>query len=167
MRTMLVGRHVSDLPSEFEIIVQENVTFSLDRAEVKEQVLALVQRAKDLNVGAIIFQNTPGILGVALGELHRSPSGEWLPLERQLGVKVGVIISRPGPRLAGVAKTFVFATLPEATYAPTNSALAAEAVTFANSRAKVTIKTVDGWTDEMRVEVDPISPFTLDHIEWM
>lgn len=172
MRILLIGQYAGRFPDEHEVFVWENADFGTDRAEVRGQVIALAKKAKAMGAEAIVFQSITNALAIALSELHRSLSDEWLPLERQLGIKVGVIISRLGPRLAGMAKEFVFATTPEGEYGPTNNPptnaeLVREVVAFANPRAKVTVKPMDRFTDLVRVEVNTVSSLILDHIEWM
>lgn len=152
IRVVVVGRHAPDLgkdAEEFEIVKCENVTFSLKRDECRAQLLALVKDAGALDA-RVLLQNTPGVVTAALSDI--------------IGIGIGVIISVPGPRQAGVTETFnagndYMAGLPA-------SEIGAElirAVAFANARAKC-----EKYGDcGIRVTVDPVPLFVYSHIEWL
>jgi hypothetical protein len=146
-KVILVGRHVSDLPSEIEVISQENILWSLNREEAVSQLRALSDKAQAENA-KILLQNVPGVLASAMMWLA-SFGGGTMPI-----VGVGVIISVPGPRLAGVSKAFVTEFGPDAD-------VVAQAASFANGRAKTAV--VD---NSVTVTVDPVSEFKFSHIEW-
>lgn len=156
VRVIMVGRHAPDLGGDsekFEIVRSENVTFSLNRQECRAQINHLLKEAHDLNA-RLLLQNVPSVLAAALcdfaSEFHH--------------VGIGVIVSVPGPRQAGLTETFqagndYMAGLPA-------SEIGAElirAVAFANARAKC-----ERYGDcGIRVTVDPVTPFVYSHIEWL
>lgn len=150
-RVVLVGRHTpKDLPAGVEVIEQQNVEFALSVGECTKQLHSLEERAS-LNNAAILFQNTPTILSVVLvRQMAEIASGAPVP-----NIPKAVIISVPGPRLAGVEEVFTFNDL----YSDAHDAQ--RAVLFANSRAKTHLD-----MGVLTVTVDPVSPFVFSHIEW-
>lgn len=138
-RVILVGRHVSDLPERIEVVSQENILWATNFYEAQRQFQELMLRADKAQAG-ILFQNVPGILAAVL-------------LRTPCDIQLGVIISIPGERQAGVSKSWQIAA--------EDAAIVESAVTFANGRAKVEI---DGAT--VTVTVDPVTPFVLSHVEW-
>lgn len=163
IRVVVVGRHAPDLGGDaekFEIVKCENVTFSLKRDECKAQLLALAKNADSLDA-SVLLQNTPGVVACALSDIiHIRTESENL----YGGIEIGVIISVPGPRQAGVTETFnagndYMAGLP----ASEVGAELIRAVAFANARAKCETFGDCG----VRVTVDPVTPFVYSHIEWL
>lgn len=155
MKAIVIGRHAGELP-DIEIVAQESVTFALDLATCNVQIAEIINNAKRNNLDAVIFQNTPGIVAACLVRAACTMSDEWLPVSKNAELKIGVIVSKPGERTAGVSMTFEFQDL-------ANCQEAASAVRFANGRAKIV---QDDETD-LIVTVDLVTPFVFDHIEWL
>lgn len=154
IRVVVVGRHAPDLgkdAEEFEIVKCENVTFSLKRDECKAQLLALAKDAVSLDA-SVLLQNTPGVVACALSDIVRVRTDSE---NLYGGIEIGVIISVPGPRQAGVTKSILFHNADDA-------AQAVQAVGFANARANTS---TDG--EMLTVTVDPVTPFVYSHIEWL
>jgi hypothetical protein len=140
-KAILVGRHNAvDLP--FEIAEQRNIEWSIDRAMCVQQFKQLCEDAL-VKGWVIVLQNIPGILAAAMSDVYTS-------------VPIGVMISVPGPRVAGVTKTFVTEFIPDAL-------VVIDAVKFANGRAVVEHDDVTA----VRVTVDPVAPYVFSHIEWL
>jgi hypothetical protein len=74
-----------------------------------------------------------------------------------LGVRAGIIISKPGPRPAGEQKQYFF---PDS-----GAAEAGKAVKFANPNARIT--EMEDSDDFLWVAVDPPMRFEFSHIEWL
>lgn len=144
-KVVLVGRHTpTGMPEDIVVSRQENILWSLNRDECRAQFDAL---AKSLEAGEkILLQNVPGILSAVL--VADARRGE----ER---VEVGVIISVPGERKAGVV-------MRSPQFADAHGADAAEAlIKHVNARAKV-----ERDNDTLTVTVDPVPEFIFSHIEW-
>lgn len=142
---LIVGRHAPDLGDTVaEIVGQENVMFSMQADEVDGQLDELLVKANEAGA-SLLLQNVPAPLAGAL--IRRR--GDFA------GVRVGVIVSIPGPREAGVVQTYQL-------FCGWVANRAAEAVRFANNRAKVE---VEGRT--LTVTVDPVTKFQFSHIEWL
>lgn len=152
IRVVLVGRHVSDLPANIEVVATENILWATDFATCWQQVLDLLTRAQTAGAAKVLLQNVPGILSAVLIRAAYD--------EKNAPSRFGVIISQPGPRLAGVSETFVFPFLADYTGERIEQT-AARAVTFANGRAKVSVG-----DNTLTVTVDPVAAFVFDHIEW-
>jgi hypothetical protein len=151
IKAIIVGRHTPDLGSQaenFEIVGNENIMFSLNRAEAVEQLEKLFATARGADAEVILLQNVPAILAAALLD-EQSKAGGQLPF------RMGLIISVPGPRQAGVVRKFEL-------FSAWVARRAAEAILFANGRAKTNI---EGAT--LTVTVDPVAEFNFDHIEWL
>lgn len=147
-RILVVGRHVGQLPSEFEVVEQQSISFNLDFMECAAQVQELFARAAMLDA-VPVFQNTPGILAAVLSQV----SGKW-----------GVIVSVPGERKAGVTKVFDFGMPQEVASFYGMAGIAEEVVKFVNARAHTT---VNENFEKLMVTVDPIPEFVFDHIEFV
>lgn len=146
MKVLIVGRHAPDLgDTQVKILGQENIQFSLTAAEVDVQLVDLLAKASEVGAEAVLLQNVPAVLAGAL--IRRQ--GDFA------GVRLGVIISVPGPREAGVQKSYKL-------FSGWVAKRAAEAVQFANNRAQVS---VEGNT--LSVTVDPVAKFQFSHIEWL
>lgn len=145
---VLVGRHISDLPENIIVDRQENILWSTVLPECREQLRSLLSTLEPDQ--RVLFQNVPGILAVALvlEAYNRGTS----PNDR---LPIGVIVSVPGPREAGLTREF-----------SVGDGFASEAVEaavqFANGRAKTEL--VPG---AVRVTVDPVTEWQFDHIEWL
>ncbi len=166
-KVILVGRHTSDLPAYIKVVSTENILWNTSRAECGKQLWDLHERAKKQDAG-LLFQNIPGILAATMFSDFISAQG------RPYYIQVGIIISVPGPRLAGVKKEW---TIPQACYADGSGCgademreIVSEVVNHANGRAKFDPSPVqrDGYTaDGFSVTVDPVSEFKFSHIEWL
>jgi len=162
MRVILVGRHApADLPENIEVVGQENITWPTNLEATERQLEELVKRAAETDA-AILLQNVPGPLAVALVRFALANekylgdpfSGSCIENHGRTPVRVGVIVSIPGPREAGV--------LYETPYEEGMLGLI-EAV---NPNARVEfIDRSDG--PSMRVTVDPPTKFKFSHIEWL
>lgn len=169
MKAIVVGRHAPDFGGQdVEVVEQANVTFPATARECEAALIRLAAQAQERNA-ALLFQNTPGQVAVALARLAAEAEAvEYSPAEQRPGVmgfkpearRVGVIINTPSPAPMGPeVEEFSFA--PYAEHDP--SLLAAEAVRFANPRADT--DTRDPYT--LRVSVQPPRPFVYSHIEWL
>lgn len=161
-KVILIGRHLSDLPTDIEVIEQRNVTWALDAQECGKQWAMLGREAYDMEA-ALLLQNVPAVLAVAITR------GERLAVEYEtINPKWGVIISVPGPRTAGVVTEYITA----------EPSLLVKALKDANGRAKVEIvserraeynsesKSAALISTTVRLTVDPVTEFKFDHIEW-
>jgi hypothetical protein len=167
-KAIIVGRHTSDLGSEaenFEIVGNENVMFSLVRSEAVQQLEQLFATAQSVGAEAILLQNVPAILAAALLDEQAKAGG-------QLPFRIGLIISVPGPRQAGVSEQFLVWASQSTNELGTPDVAAVEAaeaaVRFANGRAKIerSSEPVDGdWV--LTITVDPVPQFQFSHIEWL
>lgn len=145
MNILLVGRHTPDFGGErVNIVGQEAPTFSTDARGSMSTIVDLAWKAKELDA-ALVFQNTPSQVAVAIARIN-----DW-PCTRG----VGVIVSVPGKREAGVRKTVHCTTMEDA-----HDII--QAATFANPNAKVE---QDGTT--VTIVVDPPMKFVYSHIEWL
>lgn len=154
IRVILVGRHASELPEDIEVVAQENILWATDEEECRKQFKDLHTRAREQGV-KILLQNVPGVLATALVD-----EAIWAGNNYASAIRVGVIISVPGPRVAAQVKEYKL--LAE------DADDVAEAIRFANGRAKVEIEsTANIGLVTVRVTVDPVSPFVFSHIVWM
>lgn len=140
-KVTLIGRHVSEPMPGVEIAEQVNVEWPLDLGECRAKLREVFSAAQAPN---LLLQNVPGILAAALFAERDIFAGRGL----------GIIISVPGPRLAGVTKSWPVEA--------EGAAVVEAAVAHANGRARVTVG-----DSTVTVTVDPVSPFRFDHIEWV
>lgn len=150
-KVIVVGRHIPNLGNEannHEVVGIENVMFSLNREEAVTQLEGLMTTARNKGAEAILLQNVPAILGAALLDEQIKAGG-------QLPFAIGLVISVPGPRQAGVVREFSL-------FCGWVAKRAAEAIKFANVRANTE---VIGST--LKVTVDPVPEFVFSHIEWL
>lgn len=164
-KVLIVGRHTPDLGAEasnIEVVGSENVLFSLKKEDVLTQIEWLKTKAAKVSADAILLQNVPAVLAVALIELTKADKYTWMGDTGFGGVnpRWGVIISVPGKREADVEKTFAFSTFDDLNNTQPWK-MAEEAVKFSNGRARTSIE--DG---VLKVVVDPVTPFVFSHIEW-
>ena len=148
MNAILVGRHAGDVPG-FQIIEQRSVTFALSPTEAFRQLEELLLDAH--RAGAVLLlQNAPAILAATIFKyaalFHTS----------DLYSPMGIIISVPGERHAGVSREFSCDN-------PMDLNTIEAAVKFVNSRAKV--KSLGTYT--LEITVDPVTEFVFSHIEWL
>jgi hypothetical protein len=141
---IVVGRHTNNVDMGVNIVDTHNITWSLDDNVLYWQWQALLQLAR-ARKAAVLLQNVPGVLAAML-VLHK-PSD----------VRIGIMASKPGERLANVTKDFSFHPANEDARKQ-----AIKAVEFANSRA-VILEDEDG----LRITLDPISPYVFSHIKWI
>ena len=158
-KVLLVGRHAPTGLAEagFVVTEQRSVVFSTDPFEALEQLERLNQEAAQQGLDGVLLQNTPGALGAGflaelLGGTFGSPQAS-LGLDNAHGV--GVVVSKPGPRPAGVSHRSEFCNDDDAEQA-------AALVKVANPRAKVL---TDG--KYVVVTVDPPMRFELEHVVWI
>ena len=147
MKAIVIGRHAGDIPG-VEIVELRPVTFPLTADECEAVIRTLWKEANGKDAG-LIFQNLPGQVGVALARMMRKNP----PL-----FSVGVVISVPGKRLAGVNL--------EADFQEDDVENISELVKFGNPNAKVQIFRNNG-TALLVVTVDPPMRFVFSHIEWL
>ena len=151
-RVLLVGRHASEPMPGVEVVATKNVEWpTTGTLVVKMRLRALIEEARELGEDVyVLFQNAPAVLYPALKTMEP--------------FKHGVIVSEPGPRLAGVEKRVrVCARDPETGAELYNFADEIEAIVkHANGRAKVVR---DG--DELVVTVDPVAPFKFVRVDWV
>lgn len=154
MNIFIVGRHTNNLPEQqYTVVGSEAVTFATDVGSCKKQLRDLLNKAT-AQEAALVLQNTPGIVAIALAQLAADANGYGL------GAAVGVIISKVAPREAGVARKFEI----DGTYAADSFC---KAVAFANPNAKIQ-NTNPGFSPaEYTVTVDPPMKFEFSHIEWL
>lgn len=173
---LVVGQHAPDFgDEEIEIVAQENVTFPATAEECQPVLVKLALRAQEAGA-ALLLQNTPGQVAIALATLaaeasanreHAQTTGRdrdlaaryafFLPFER----RIGAIISRPAP--AEGRREIVLTPGDMYCYdGPDWSELVAQAVAFVNPNA-----TVDAGNDETLISVEAPRPFVFSHIEWL
>jgi len=164
IKVILIGRHVSDLPANIEVIEQRNITWALDAQECGKQWAMLGREAYDLGA-ALLLQNVPGVLAVSIARSERLA----VEYETTHNPKWGVIVSVPGPRSAGVVTEYITA----------EPSLLVKALKDANGRARVEIVSerraeYDSESESaalisatVRLTVDPVAEFKFSHIEWM
>lgn len=181
IKVILIGRHVSDLPANIEVIEQRNITWALDAQECGKQWSVLGSEAYNLGA-ALLLQNVPGVLAVSIARNERLA----VEYETTHNPKWGVIVSVPGPRSAGVelSKTFAIPSDSNADwFQPAGGTFgfskfegmekAEQLVRHANGRAKIEkTVTLDEYSEGERsatlsVTVDPIAEFKFSHIEWI
>jgi len=156
-RVLVVGRHAPDLGHEaetFEIVECRNVTFSLNYDECVTQLTQLISDASRSDA-SVLLQNTPGVVTAALADLVRLHTDAE---DLYDGIGVGVIVAEPGPRQAGVSRSFEFKNTP----ASLSTLTAEQAVKFANARAQTRVE-----SGTLTVTVDPIPEFKFRCIRWL
>lgn len=146
----VVGQH--DLSGEegLEVVRREDVNFPATSEECMSILRDLFQQALKTNA-ALIFQAMPGQVAVAVADIL---------FDDDPPCRIGVIISKPGPRPAKVKREFAFT----AHFGDVVIEIGSEAVLMAktiNPRAEV--KNDRG---VVSVVVDPPAPFEFSHIEW-
>ena len=167
----VVGRHSGTFPAEFSVVATESVNFSIDLQECKSQLKDLMEKAGEKK-SAIVFQTLPGVAVIALthlvvsvGRANDESLVGWKKIFAGEDGGVGMVVSKPGKRLAGVSKEFSFNAVED-------GEVAKEAILMANPNAKV-LETEPvffgvGYTPEkLTVTVDPPMRFEFSHIEWL
>lgn len=141
MKVLLVGRHSGEIPG-VEVVEQVSPTYPADLLGTAAVLKSLLEKADGLGTDVkLLFQNVPGQLAVALANTNLYPMSTD---------RVGVIVSTPGKREAGVRLQFP------------GMGNAERAVKFANPNAKTEI--MDG---DLIVTVDPPMKFNLNRIIWL
>lgn len=143
MKVLVIGRHSGQIPG-IEIAEQLNLTLPATSEKCLAVLRDLVTKCEE-NGWALLFQAAPNQLVPTFVAL----AGE------KPGVKIGLVVNKPGERLAGVTQTFPFTGEGQAE-------LAADAVKFANPRAKTDLS-----TGNLSVTCDPPMAFDHSHIEWL
>lgn len=152
VRSIVIGEHTPNIPG-IEVIETRDVTSFGPRAtDALKQLRKLLVDTKQAGIPCVLLQNIPSVLGPALWVLGYE-SHYMMPAD---GCALGIIVSVPGPREAGVAKAFHFGG------DPSDQAEAERAVRHANGRAKVSSE-----PGTLTVTVDPQGKFVLSHIEWL
>lgn len=146
-RTIVIGRHSPDLgeTSDFDIVESENINFPSTSTECLASLEGVLHEAEGRKADVVLLQAVPGQLAVALRQVQIPQS-----------LRLGIVVSKPGPRPQGEAHKFMFVD-------PDQSGLAADAVALANPNAK--IEWPNGNT--LVLTVDPPMKFVFDHIEWV
>jgi len=160
MKAIVVGRHSPDFGSEdIEIILQENINFPATSRETIPVVEVLIAKAVETGA-ALLFQNSPAQLTVALHRAIVEHQIGWKDQARSLP-PIGIVVSIPGERPAGVRKMYKFATgnCGDEDFVEEAKDLAK----FVNPRVKIEEEQYQGiW-----FEVDPPMRFVFSHIEWL
>jgi len=150
IKAMVVGRHEPEFGSkEIKVIRQEAPVFRPET--VDKQLDELISKAKSIEADALLFQNTPGVLTGALMRRAMQEvgiTGGWTP-----GVRIGVIVSKPGDRTEQADKFFV--------NDKSDMPVVGQAVEFANSRAQVS------WDGNFICVSTFRMKFEFSHIEWL
>lgn len=149
MKAVVVGRHAPDFGQEqIEVVDTINVQFAAKASDVYQQLTELVATAADADA-VLLFQAVPGQLAAALaywlaeiGGINSAP------------IKVGIVISKPGVRPAGVSMNF---------HVVGGAETIAQAIKFVNPNAYTSIDS----PDDCLVTVDPPAKFEFSHIEWL
>jgi len=157
VRGIVVGRHAGDIPG-VEIVESRNIEWSLDPIELGAQWRELENAAMAAKA-AVVLQNVPGVLaGYLMLMAHHE----------HIRPNVYVVISRPGPRQAGISRTWVVSDDPYIAHAGQSAAEQAATVAgvaaFANGRAKVTTDLEDHRAT-VTVTVDPVAAFEFVRLE--
>jgi len=143
MKALVVGRHTDAIPG-VEIVELRAITFPAKTEDCVPILCALWKEVEEKGI-KLLFQNLPGQVGVACANIMRGNP----PLS------IGVIVSVPGPRHAGVESSAEFDNGDAATKA-------ADLIKFANPRSKVAVV-----GNTVNVTADPPMVFCFSHIEWM
>ena len=147
-RLLLIGRHTPDFgAARFQLVEQRNGTFPATADDCEPVLHQLLDDARVLQA-ALVFQAMPAQVAVALARMARHGR-----LDGQ--ASIGVLINKPGPRMAGVMHELVL---------PTD--LLAQQVLSAlqqvNPNAKITCSGL-----RLQIIVDPPMKFEFSHIEWL
>ena len=143
----VVGRHKPDFGNmEIEVVGQSAPVFP---ARVGAEMIAtmsdIAAAATDAGAKAIVFQALPGQVAAWLAQ----GSKIFAPFD------VGVVISIPGERPAGITHHFEFSS-------PVDAKVAASALVHINPNAKFDVR-----GRQLDVIVDPSMKFEFSHIEWL
>jgi len=172
VKAYIIGRHEPNLGDEadkIKVVGQEAITFASDSTECIRQLCKARFEAGRAGAHVLLLQNTPGQVTAALvymaSELFVDPdykSAEFDFGDEHVYPRIGVIISKPGERPAGV-KTSISVE--------NSSDLGAVicAIKTANPRAKIEEWEPDefGYVMGLDIIVDPPMRFEFDHIEWV
>lgn len=147
IKVFVVGRHKPDFGDmDIEVVGQSAPVFP---ARVGAEMIAVMSdiaaEAHEAEAKAIVFQAVPGQVVAWLAQ----GSKIFAPFD------VGVVISIPGARPAGVTHHFEFSL-------PRDAKLAASVAYRANPNVKLDVR-----GRQLDVTVDPPMKFEFSHIEWL
>jgi len=146
MKALVVGRHNTNIKG-VDVVEIRAVTFPRTAEECGDVILKLFEDADKLNA-KLLFQNVPGQVAVALGQLFIA--------DVIVPGQGGIIISKVGERPADIVKVFRVSSEADAT-------ILEEAVKFANPRAKTKV-VVEPFG--VYVTCTPPMVFEFSHVEW-
>lgn len=158
---LVIGRHAGEIPG-VEVVEKRAIVFPETSNECLKILDELQTEANSRQI-TLLFQAVPGQLAIALAKYYGVlsaciESGKPRPAT---GPMLGIIISKPGPRLAGVEKEFTF-------YTGNDAFQAIEAIKMANPNAWTENRSVPGDMGGCAaVRVDPPMKFEFSHIEWL
>lgn len=143
MKAIVIGRHELSGDEGLEVVEQRSVNFPAHSQECVPIIRDLLEQAKAANA-VLIFQAMPAQVSVTIADI----------IDNDTAYNAGAIVSVPSERPAGSVEVF------ESDH-PFVAEQIAEAVKFANPRAKVVIEGLS-----CKVTVDPPMRFKFSHIEW-
>lgn len=143
MKAIVIGRHELSGKEGLEVVDQKNINFPATSQECEPIIRQLLEDAKAEDA-SLIFQAMPAQVSATVADI----------VDNDTAYNAGAIVSVPGERPAGSVEVF------ESDH-PFVAEQIAEAVKFANPRAKVVIEGLS-----CKVTVDPPMRFKFSHIEW-
>ncbi len=164
MKAIIIGRHAGEVPG-IEVFETRAVTFPATATECRPVIENLIAEAKAQGA-AVLFQNTPGQVAVALAQIAVNHASHYHALSMEPPpMGVGVVISVPGPRPGKVSAIFTLDDPMTLDQASAHMIATAQGIArFANPRAVV----VSEEPGTVTVSVDgPPMPFEFSHIEWL
>ncbi len=160
-KVILVGRHAPEgLPEKYEVVEQKNILFPATSEECRDVLQKLFSEAMKAEA-AVLLQNTPAQVAVALVKIgveyfaYNNPKSGFYHLP-----PCGVIISKPVAAEAGASEKF-WVNDPTNEYEEIVRALG-----FANPNAKIEVVKQHGHL-QYQVTLDPIRKFAFERIEWI
>ena len=162
MKAIVAGRHDALVGPNVEVVRVESVSFPATHNECAPVVRRLLDEAAEAGA-VLIFQGVPAQVSRVLSDMRAADAyeaglggGGWNPEQPPVtGWRVYQTVASPGPRPGKIVAKFGFTS----EYDDMN--VGAEAGTFANPRAKVTVEEAT-----ITVEVDgPPTPFVFSHLE--
>ena len=174
MKSYLVGRHGNiDFPTNITLVGKEVVTFPATAEECGPVLAEIAGRAVAAGAEWLLFVGMPGQVVAALSPWPRAEDGQLMtwrePQPRRLGgLRLGVVISKPGPRPAGV-ETRIQVPPYDSTWGSMAEDAVVTAVTAANPNAKIEVvyDYTTGAATTVIVRCDPPMKFEFSHIEEM
>jgi hypothetical protein len=147
-KAIVIGRHAGDVPG-FEVIERRNINFPATADECVVVLEELFQETFEKQA-ALLFQAIPGQLAAGLTRI----AARNVPTH----ISVGVIVSQPGERPAGVVYEFDHSVFDYGMNGTNIEHYMSAVVKHCNPNAKVSGN---------KVTVDPPMPFVFSHIEWL